>query len=269
MKTDATKRDGTEKALPATPQLKIAAATFEDIKAAFGAGVRDMLANPVLSLFFGFAYALFGAALIAGVVIADQVWIAIPVGVGFPLVAPFLAAGLYEISRRRALGESFTISDIFLCIFRQQRREFAWMSFVLLFVFWVWAYQVRIVLAITLQNQGMGSLDQLASVLFGTVEGATFLAVGSVIGAVLSTILYSITVISMPLLLDRNVDFVTAMITSVRTVARSPVVMLGWGAVIGGLTLLSVATVFLGVILVFPVLGHTTWHLYARLISER
>jgi uncharacterized membrane protein len=261
---------GEAKTVPTpSPRLEIAAATFEDITAAFGAGVRDTLAYPVLSLFFGVAYALFGAALIAGFVIVDQVWIAIPVGVGFPLVAPFLAAGLYEISRRRALGEAFAVSEVFLCIFKQQRREFAWMSFVLLFVFWVWAYQVRIVLAITLQNEGLGSLDQLVSVLFGTIEGATFLAIGSLIGAVLSTILYSITVISMPLLLDKNVDFVTAMITSVKTVLKSPVVMLGWGAVVGALTLLSVATVFLGVIVVFPLLGHTTWHLYARLISER
>jgi uncharacterized membrane protein len=76
-------------------------------------------------------------------------------------------------------------------------------------------------------------------------------------------------VISMPLLLDKNVDFVTAMITSVKTVLASPAIMLGWGTVIGAVTLLAVVPAFVGVIFVFPVLGHTTWHLYERLVSEK
>jgi len=75
-------------------------------------------------------------------------------------------------------------------------------------------------------------------------------------------------VIAMPLLLDKEVDFVTAMITSVRTVLASPVVMLGWGAAVGALTLLAIAPGLVGVIFVFPFLGHTTWHLYERLVSE-
>jgi uncharacterized membrane protein len=76
-------------------------------------------------------------------------------------------------------------------------------------------------------------------------------------------------VIAMPLLLDRDVDIVTAMITSVKAVRQSPVVMLVWGAAIGAVTLLAIAPVFIGVIFVFPILGHTTWHLYERLVSEK
>lgn len=250
-------------------QLEIAAANVSDITAALRAGVRDTMARPLLSLFFGLVYALLGAALLTALPVFDQVWIAIAVGVGFPLVAPFLAAGLYEMSRRLSRAQAFSASDIFLVVFNQQRREFGWMSFVVLFVFWIWAYQVRVVLALTLHYQGFGSLENLAAALFTTVEGATFLLIGSAIGAVLSTVLFSITVISMPLLLDKNVDFVTAMITSVKTVLKSPVVMLGWGATVGALTLIAIATLLIGVIFIFPVLGHATWHLYERLISER
>lgn len=246
---------------------RVASATAADVREALRAGLADLAVYPALSLFFGLVYALFGAALIAGLLVLNQVWVVIPVALGFPLVAPFLAAGLYEMSRRIGEGERFSALAIFGVIFNQRRRQFGWMAFVVLFVFWIWAYQVRIVLAITLQNQTFGSLPDLATVILTTTDGAIFLIVGSIIGAVLSTILFSVTVLSMPLLLDKEVDFVTAIITSVKAVHKSPVVMIGWGAVIGAATLISIATAFIGVIVVFPILGHAAWHLYRRLVS--
>ena len=259
-----------EQALASPPvHLEVATATFGDVREALRAGLRDFSRRPVLSLFFGLVYALLGAALIVGLAVFDHIWIVIAAAVGFPLVAPFLAAGFYEMSRRLKRDEPFTTRDIFGAVFSQQRREFGWMSFVVLFVFWIWAYQVRLVLALTLSNQGVHSLDRLLSVLFTTSDGITFLAIGSLIGAVLATILFSITVISMPLLLDKRIDVVTAMITSVKTVIQSPVVMLGWGATVGALTLLAIAPLFIGVIFIFPLLGHASWHLYERLVSEK
>jgi len=250
------------------PRLAVGVAGVDDIKAALRAGLRDLAKRPALSLLFGLVFALFGGVLVAGLMVFDQVWILIAVGVGFPLVAPFLAAGLYEISRRHARAEPFTASDIFLVIFRQQRREFGWMALIVLFAFWLWAYQVRLWLAIFLQHQPTHSLEGLLTVVFTTVDGAGFLAVGSIVGAVLATLLFSLTVIAMPLLLDKDIDFITAMINSVKAVRQSPVVMLGWGALIGALTLVAVAPAFLGVVVVVPILGHATWHLYERLVSE-
>ena len=249
-------------------RLAIKAASADDVKAAFRMGLADTTKRPLLSFFFGLVYALFGAILMAGLVVFDQVWILIAVGVGFPLVAPFLAAGLYEMSRRFKLGEPFSASDIFLVIFNQQRREFGWMALVVLFVFWMWAYQVRLWLAIFPQNQATRSLEEIAAVVVTTPVGALFLLVGSIAGALLASFLFSLTVIAMPLLMDKDIDFVTAMITSMKTVRMSPVVMLGWGAVIGALTLVAIAPAFLGVIFVVPVLSHASWHLYEQLISE-
>jgi len=249
-------------------KLEVNAATVADVKQALGAGFRDMAQRPLLSLFFGLVFALFGFALIAGLTVFDQFWIVVAAGVGFPLVAPFLAAGLYEMSRRIGRGEDFRAKDIFLVVFRQQRREFGWMSFVVLFVFWIWAYQVRLVLAITLSSQDYRSLDHLLGAVFTTTDGLIFLMIGTAVGAFLSTVLFTITVISMPLLLDKDVDFVTAMITSFKTVHKRPAVMLGWGAVVGALTLLAIAPAFIGIVVVFPILGHTTWRLYERLVRE-
>ncbi|MEO4042744.1 DUF2189 domain-containing protein [Hoeflea sp. CAU 1731] len=249
-------------------KLAVKAATFGDVKLALRAGAQDFLARPGLSLFFGLFYALLGAVLLSGFLVFQQIWFVVLVSVGFPLVAPFLAAGLYEMSRRLACSEPFTASDIFLVVFNQQRREFGWMAFVVLFVFWIWAYQVRLLFAIFLQWQSVSSMNDLVAVVLTTSEGAGFLIVGTLVGAFLATVLYSITVIGMPLLLDKDVDFVTAMITSLKTVHKSPMVMLGWGAIIGALTLLAVAPLLLGVIFIFPILGHATWHLYQRLVHE-
>lgn len=250
-------------------RLSVGTASLGDVKAAVRAGLRDSLARPGLSLFFGLVYAVLGGALIAGLAVFDQIWIVIAVAVGFPLVAPFLAAGLYEMSRRLKRGQPFSAADILLVVLRQRRREFGWMSFVVLFVFWVWAYQVRLVLALTLHYRHFRSVEDLVVGVFTTSGGALFLMIGTLVGAVLATVLYSLTVIAMPLLLDKDVDFVTAMITSVRAVLASPVVMLGWGAVVGALTLLAVAPALVGVVFVFPVLGHASWHLYERLVKER
>lgn len=253
----------------ATPagRLTVGAARVDDVTFALRAGLRDMARRPGLSLFFGLVYAVFGAVLVAGLLVFEKVWILIAVGVGFPLVAPFLAAGLYEMSRRLKSGEPFTATDIFLVIFRQRRREFGWMALVILFLFWMWAYQVRLWLAIFLQNHAH-TMERLLNAIFTTADGAGFLIVGTIVGAVLATCLFTLTVISMPLLMDKDIDFITAMITSFKTVQASPAVMLGWGATVGALTLVAVAPAFLGVIVIFPLLGHASWHLYERLISE-
>jgi len=262
------------KAKPEAPPQNIARSLIvkpvrvADITASLKAGIRDFLARPLLSGFFGLVYALFGIFFVGGLAWFDRIWMIIPVAIGFPLVAPFAAAGLYEISRRLQKGRSFTARDIFLVINRQRNRELGWMAFVTLFIFWVWIYQVRLLLAIILQNQSFSSFEGFLHVISTTYNGFIFLGVGTLVGAFLATALFTVTVISMPLLLDREIDFVSAMILSIKTVATSPVVMIGWGWIIAVLMILAMLPAFMGLILVLPVLGHATWHLYQRAIGE-
>ncbi|MEM1040668.1 MAG: DUF2189 domain-containing protein [Pseudomonadota bacterium] len=259
--------------LPVQPRslfqaLQVREVTPQDVKDALRAGVIDFLRRPVLSSFFGVVYAVFGLVFILGLLVFDKVWMTVPAGVGFPLIAPFMAVGLYEMSRRYKAGEAFTWSQIFTVIFKQQRREFGWMAFVTLFVFWIWMYQIRLLLALFLQWQSFSTLDGLVTIITTTTNGMLFLGVGTIVGALLATALFSLTVISMPLLLDKNIDFVSAMIISVKTVQASPLVMLGWGATIAVLVFVALLPAFLGVIIVLPILGHATWHLYRRAIDD-
>jgi len=106
-----------------------------------------------------------------------------------------------------------------------------------------------------------------AKALFLTTDGWTFLAVGTCVGACMALFTFSITVVSFPLLLDRDYDVVTAIITSVRTVQASPTVMLGWGAITAVTVFLAMTPFFAGLLLVLPLWGHATWHLYRRLVS--
>ncbi|MBO9396387.1 DUF2189 domain-containing protein [Shimia sp. R9_2] len=246
--------------------LKVNKVTAADITAALKAGYADFCAHPALSGFFGLFYVCFGLLMVWCLLWLNQIWLIIPAIVGFPLVAPFAAAGLYEISRRRQKGEPFGWSDILTVMAHQRKREMGWMAFVTLFIFWVWVYQVRLWLAIILKNASFSDLNGFLTTVFFTPEGWTFLAVGTCVGAGLSAALFAVTVVAMPMLLDRETNFVTAMLTSVRTVTENPLVMLTWAALISATMLLSLLPAFLGLIVTLPILGHTTWHLYQRAV---
>lgn len=240
--------------------------TAEDITASLKAGCSDFMARPFMSGLFGLFYAVFGLLLVWCLVWLGKIWMIIPAIVGFPLVAPFAAAGLYEMSRRMQQKEGFGWSDILTVMADQRKREMGWMAFVTLFIFWVWMYQVRLWLAIILQNAPFSNFDGFVHTVFFTPEGWTFLAVGTGIGALLSAVLFAVTVIAMPMLLDRETNFVTAMLTSIQVVKENPLVMLTWAMIISVTMLLSMVPAFLGLIFTLPILGHTTWHLYQRAV---
>lgn len=249
-------------------RLRVRKISHDDIKAALRAGLSDFLARPFLSSSFGLVFALGGLFVVASLFYFNQIWMAIPVALGFPLIAPFAAAGLYEMSRRRAENTSFVWRDIYLVVARQPSREFGWMAFVVLFVFWVWIYQVRLLLAVFLGLQAFSSLERFIEVVTGTANGLLFVGIGTIVGAVLASILFCITVVSMPLLLDRKIDFITAMLLSINTVRINSGVMLGWGLAIAVLIFLSMIPAFLGLIVILPILGHATWHVYCSAIEE-
>ncbi|NVO58688.1 DUF2189 domain-containing protein [Rhodobacteraceae bacterium B1Z28] len=252
---------------PQRAMPKVNKVTAGDITASLKAGFSDFLTRPFMSGFFGLLYAVFGILFVWSLIWLGKIWMIIPAVVGFPLVAPFAATGLYEMSRRLQKGESFGWSEILTVMANQRKREMGWMAFVTLFIFWVWIYQVRLWLAIILQDAPFSDFDGFLNTVFFTPQGWTFLAIGTCAGAILSAVLFSVTVVAMPLLLDRETNFVSAMLTSIRVVTENPVVMLTWAAIISVTMLLSLVPAFLGLIFTLPILGHTTWHLYQRAVA--
>ncbi|WP_083219408.1 DUF2189 domain-containing protein [Bradyrhizobium icense] len=237
-----------------------------DIAEALGRGLRDFQAMPLYGLAFGALYAAGGIAILLCLTAFSMVYLAYPLAAGFAMIGPFVAVGLYEVSRRRETGLPISFPAIWATV--STRSEIGWMAFVTLFVFVIWMYQVRLLIALLLGlNASFASLNEFITVVLTTNEGLLFLAIGNAVGAALSLILFALTVVSFPLLLDRDVDFVTAMITSVRAVVTSPLPMIGWAALIVVLLAVSAMPYFLGLVVTLPVLGHTTWHLYRRIIA--
>lgn len=252
---------------PRKPEPVVRQIKPRDVSEAVVAGIRDFQSAPLYGLLFGGFYALGGLIMVMSATSLGLPWLAYPLAAGFMLIAPFVATGLYEVSRRREAGQELSLSGVLGVVWAQKGRELSWMAFVTLFVMIMWLYQVRLLLALFLGFQSFSSVEEFIRVVLTTNEGLMFLLVGHIVGAILAAILFSLTVVSFPLLLERDVDFVTAMITSVRAVAANPMVMLGWAAVIVALTAISLAPFFLGLLVTLPVLGHATWHLYRRLVE--
>jgi uncharacterized membrane protein len=247
---------------PAVNQLDLS-----DIADAAGRGMADFRAWPKFGLVFGGLYALGGILVMMTAAAYEMIYISYPLATGFALIGPFIATGLYEVSRKAELGETPQFGEVFSVIFEQRKRELGWMAFVVLFVFIMWMYQVRLLLALFLGFEPIATLPDFLTTIFTTPNGLMFLAVGHVVGAILAMVLFSLSVIPFPMLLDRDVDFITAMVTSVQVVVKNPLPMLGWAMVVTALLIVACIPMFLGLIVVLPILGHTTWHLYRKAVA--
>ena len=249
------------------PAPRVQTIAPSDIVDSLEAGLRDFRAAPLFGLFFGGIYAVGGMLIVLTASALQMSYVSYPLAVGFALIGLFVAVGLYEVSRRLEAGEPLNWGAVLGIVFAQRRRETGWMAFVTLFVLVMWMYQVRVLLALFIGLHAPTTFDGFIEVVVGTPEGMIFLGVGHIVGAFMALVLFSLTVVSFPLLLDREVDFVTAMITSVRAVFANPVPMIGWAFVIMVLMVVAIAPFFLGLFVALPILGHTTWHLYRKLVA--
>jgi uncharacterized membrane protein len=238
---------------------------FGDIRHALRAGWRDFLAEPAYGAFFALVYVLGGWLLLFAFTAKGQVWWTLPASAGFPILGPFIACGFYEISRRREAGQPMVLAEVLGVVFRQKDRQIPSMAAVIVVFFLFWNFLSHMIFALFLGNATLTNISSSAAVFF-TPEGMAMLAFGTAVGAIFATLLYALTVVSLPMLLDREVDFVTAMLTSFALVRENPVVMLAWGAFIAVLLFAGMATLFLGLLIVLPILGHATWHLYRRAV---
>lgn len=259
---DTAERDAIIPPVPTGPEVADDLA-WSDLAAALGAGWRDFVAIPRFGMFFGGFYVLAGLAIgwatLAG---GNLTWL-IPAIAGFPLVAPFVAVGLYEASRRRAAGEPLSWRAVLGALKGHDDDQILSMGVIVFVAFSFWMIVAHAIFAVFVGESGMGR-DPVAALT--TPAGLAMLAVGSAVGGLMAFAFYAMTVISLPLLVERKVDFLTAIIASLKVVRRNFAVMLGWAALIAALLFVAMLPGFLGLLVALPVLGHATWHLYARVV---
>jgi uncharacterized membrane protein len=238
--------------------------TLADLRAALAAGWRDFLAMPQYGLFFGGVYVATGLVLGYLALIAGYTSLLIPATAGFPLVAPFVAVGLYEASRRREQDLPLSWGKVLGALRGHGDEQIMSMGVIVFVAFGFWMIVAHAVVAVFMAQAGSGSENWS---FVTTQTGLTMLGVGGAIGAVMAFAFYSITVISLPMLVHRPVSFMTAIIASIRTVTGNLFVLLAWACIVSVVLFVALIPAFLGLLVALPVLGHATWHLYRRAIT--
>ena len=213
------------------------------------AGWRDVWAAPRISLAYGVLFALLSVGLMLGLLVTGLPALMLVLAGGFLLVGPVAAVGLYEASRRLEAGRSVDFGEVILA-----------------FLYFVWLQLAFLLFMLFLGGRGLPPPSEFLPTLLFTLNGLGLLVVGAVVGGVVATVAFAISVISVPLLLTRRADAVTAIAASLTAVVLNPKPMALWAALIAGFMVLGIATLSVGLIFAFPLIGHATWHAYRELV---
>ncbi|MFT4078149.1 DUF2189 domain-containing protein [Rhodomicrobium sp.] len=232
------------------------------------AGWRDLTAAPQISLVYGAVFAGIAWLFILGLALSSAIPLILPLAGGFLLLGPVLAVGLYEISRRRERGEVTSWADISVAV-RENGSRLALFGVALLILFIFWMRVAFLLFMLFFGAASYPTAEALVPTLLLTWHGLGLVVVGTAVGALFAFVAYAISAISVPMLLDRRVDVVTAIIQSVQAVRTNPEAMLLWAALILGIVVLGCVTLFFGLVIAFPLVGHATWHAYRELTGTR
>lgn len=231
-----------------------------------GRGWKDLCAVSSVSLAYGAFFSV--TAWVILIVLGQlEAMVLVPVlGAGFLLIAPVLAAGLYEISRRLEKREPVTLRAVFDACAPAVGRV-AFFGIVLFFAFFLWVVLAFVLLSLFLGGASLPDTSDFVQSLLFTNAGLGLLFAGTLTGGMIALMVFSISSVAVPLLLTEDIDPATAMATSVRATSLNIGAMLLWAALIAGLMALGLATLFAGLVVIFPLLGHATWHAFRDLVE--
>jgi uncharacterized membrane protein len=249
---------------PAPIVRRIAPANIRD---ALRAGFEDFGAYRSDVIFLGAIYAVVGLVLARLAFGLDMLPLLFPLASGFALIGPFAAIGLYELSRRREQGLTASWANAFDVVRAPDFGAIMVLGLMLIAIFLLWLYAAWAIFATTLGPQPPPSVSLFLHDVFFTGAGRTMIAVGIGVGFLFALLALSISIVSFPMLLDRDVGLDTAIRTSVRAVLANPGPMSLWGLIVAAGLVLGSIPLFVGLVVVLPVLGHATWHLYRKLIE--
>lgn len=229
-------------------------------------GWRDMWRRPGISLTWGAAFALGSLAITFGLWRVGMLELLLPLAAGFTLIGPMLAVGLYETSRHHEAGLPLSLKDAIVVSVRSP-AALAFMGIVLMLFMLAWIRIATLLFALFF-GLGFPPPAEAIQTLLLTPYGIVFLTLGTGLGAALALVVFCLTAISVPMLLERDLDIVTAMATSVRAVLGNFWPMMLWAWLIAVLTGIGIATGYLGMVVLFPLLGHATWHAYRATVAD-
>ena len=225
-------------------------------------GWRDLWTRPMPSLVYGLGIALLSLLVIVTMINFGWVQILFPALAGFLVVGPLLATGLYEKSRRLASGEPVTLGTM---IFprRGGGSHLLFVGAILMVLMLVWMRAAVLLYALFFGWRPFPGFNSVVEMLFTTPTGLVMLATGTAVGGLFAAFAFAISAFSVPMLLDRRLDAFSAMGLSISLVWNNLLAALLWGAIVLLLTAIGLGTALIGLIIIFPLLGHATWHAYA------
>ena len=239
-----------------------------DLREVLARGIADFGSYRTDVVFLCLIYPMIGLVLARFALDSDLLPLLFPAASGFALLGPVAAVGLYEMSRQRELGLRATWADAFGMVRSPAFGTIVVLGLVLLAIFLLWMAAAQVIYMMTLGPEPPASISAFVGDVFGTGAGWTMIVVGMGVGFVFAVVVLAISVVSFPLLLDRDVGLGMAISTSVRVVVENPVPMAAWGLLVAGGLVIGSIPFFLGLIVVMPVLGHGTWHLYRKTVAR-
>lgn len=226
-------------------------------------GWEDVLQSPLASLAYGVTFALLGYLILAFA--ADKPYLFTAAVSGFLLVGPLAAAGLYEISRRRSEGRSCSLLESLQGIARHKGQLF-YFGLMLAIVLIGWERMSAILFAMFYKGGAPDLANFFGEVLFSGAY-THFVVAYMVVGGALAVLVYALSAVAVPMLMDRETDIVTAMMSSARAVGFNLGAMILWAAIIVGSMALGFASLLFGMVILLPIIGHATWHAYHELVE--
>jgi uncharacterized membrane protein len=265
----AAERAGESLRTPAgTPLPEVRRIELADLGEALARGLGDFGAYRTDVIFLCIMYPLAGLLLAWLAFDHDLLPLLFPLASGFALIGPVAAVGLYEISRRREQGVHITWADAFGVVRAPAFGAVLVLGLILLAIFLLWLAAAYAIYLVTLGPEPPAGVGSFVRDVFTTGAGWALIIIGVAVGFLFALLVLTISVVSFPLLLDRDVGLYAAVLTSIRAVAANPGPMAVWGLIVAGGLVLGSIPVFLGLIIVMPVLGHATWHLYRKVVPR-
>lgn len=246
--------------------LRVQLLALHDIAAVLALGWHDFRSAPMVSIAIASIYTLGGWLLAALLTVFDLPFLVYPLAMGFALIAPFIAVAFYDVSHRLESETRPTLGAVWRATRASARRDIRWMALITAFAFFLWMDMAAM---LTLSFFGAAALDfrALLNEIFTSTRGLLFLVVGHIAGAIVAGLIFAISVVSFPLLYDRDIDVVSAITASIRLVRQNPIPMLAWCVTIAASIVIAIASGLLLLPVLLPILGYATWHLYRRSID--